>query len=138
MKNALNVEFSTVKTLAESGRVDLLILFADRMDLVRNVERYEQEANSVLDRMLGPQSAWRDRWRNVANRSAENICRFFADEYQRQLKGLLGYRVFGEHIMAREGRPLYRLLFASKDKKGIEFWNKVTQKDRGGQSNLPF
>jgi hypothetical protein len=34
--------------------------------------------------------------------------------------------------------PIYRLIFASKSEKGLEFWDKVTQKDRGGQMDLQF
>jgi three-Cys-motif partner protein len=135
---ALNVDFESVKKLSECGQVDLLILFADRMDLVRNVDRYERENPSVLDRMMGPHSRWRELWAQLANRKPDNICRLFADEYKSQLANRLGYRAFGEKIMASANGPIYRLIFASKDKKGLEFWNKVTQKDRDGQMGLPF
>jgi len=133
---ALNIDFETVKKLSECGQVDLLILFADRMDLVRNVERYEAESPSVLDRMMGPHSRWRELWGQQANRSADNICRLFVDEYKSQLKKQLGYRAFGEKVMETKNGPIYRLIFASKNDKGLEFWEKVTQKDRGGQMGL--
>src|SRR5258706_1695949 len=38
----LHARFDTIKALAARGRVDLLILFADRMDIVRNVDLYEK------------------------------------------------------------------------------------------------
>jgi len=135
---ALNVDFETVKKLSDCGQVDLLILFADRMDLVRNVDRYEKENPSVLDRMMGSQSRWRERWAQLANRSADNICRLFVDEYKTQLTDRLGYRAFGEKVMESQNGPIYRLIFASKNDKGLEFWDKVTQRDRGGQMGLPF
>jgi three-Cys-motif partner protein len=134
----LRIDFSTVQTLASCGQVDLLILFADRMDIVRNVDLYEKQSESVLDRMLGPGSSWRERWKDLHNRSAENICRFFADEYKAQLRDRLGYRVFGEKIMRSAKGPLYRIIFASKNPKGLEFWETVTRKERGGQMELGF
>jgi three-Cys-motif partner protein len=135
---ALNVDFETVKKLSDCGQVDLLILFADRMDLVRNVDRYENENPSILDRMMGSHSRWRERWAQLANRSADNICRLFVDEYKTQLTNRLGYRAFGEKVMESQNGPIYRLIFASKNDKGLEFWDKVTQRDRDGQMGLPF
>jgi three-Cys-motif partner protein len=133
---AMNVDFETVRKLSECGRVDLLILFADRMDLVRNVDRSEAEQPSVLDRMMGPYSKWRQLWPKLSNRSPDNICRLFVDEYKSQLMKQLGYQVFGEKVMKNTNGPIYRLIFASKSEKGLEFWDKVTQKDRAGQMDL--
>jgi len=136
---AMNVEFETIRKLAGCGQVDLLILFADRMDLVRNVDRYFSAGkDSTLDRMMGPESRWRELWPQLANRSSDNICKLFVKEFQTQLKMLLGYRVFGEKTMSNANGPIYRLIFASKNAKGLEFWNKVTRKDRGGQMELGF
>jgi three-Cys-motif partner protein len=119
---SLNVDFETVKKLSDCGQVDLLILFADKMDLVRNVDRYEKETPSVLDKMMGPNSQWRELWTQLSNRSADNICRLFVDEYKHQLANQLGYRAFGEKVMESPNGPIYRLIFASKNDKGLEFW----------------
>lgn len=132
----LNVDFQTIEKLAKCGQVDVLILFADRMDLVRNVDLYEEQQSSVLDRMMGPGSKWRELWGKLPNRSPGNICRLFADEYQRQLSTLLGYVAFREKVMYSQTVPIYRLIFASKNAKGIEFWDKVTKKNRGGQIDM--
>jgi three-Cys-motif partner protein len=69
----LHVWFDTIATLSRSGRVDLLILFADRMDIVRNVDMYFGQTNSNLDRMFGAGSNWRQQWGQLANRTPENI-----------------------------------------------------------------
>jgi three-Cys-motif partner protein len=134
----LNIDFETVEKLSACGQVDLLILFADMMDLVRNVDGYEARQPSVLDRMMGSQSRWRERWAQLVNRSHYNICRLFADEYQTQLRNRLGYRAFGEKVMESSNGPIYRLIFASKNDKGLEFWDKVTRKDLGGQMDFAF
>jgi len=135
---SMSVDFATVRKLSECGQVDLLILFADRMDLVRNVDRYVAEQPSTLDRMMGQHSRWRELWAQQINRSADNICQLFVKEYKSQLGNQLGYRVFGEKTMNNANGPIYRLIFASKNAKGLEFWDKVTQRDRGGQLGFGF
>jgi len=50
----------------------------------------------------------------------------------------LDYRAFGEKVMESPNGPIYRLIFASKNDKGLEFWDKVTQIDCGGQMELRF
>ena len=132
----VDVDFATISALATGRQADLLILFADRMDIVRNVDLYERQQNSVLDRMMGPESRWRSAWSRLHNRSAENICKLFAHEYRRQLKERLKYRVFGEKVMTSANGPLYRLIFASKNPLGLEFWDKVTERDQGGQQEM--
>lgn len=58
----LHIPFTTLATLAACGRVDLLILLADSMDIVRNVDLYYQQKDSNLDQMLGVNSMWRTKW----------------------------------------------------------------------------
>ncbi len=125
-----------MRALAAAGQVDLLVLFADSMDIVRNVDRYERQTDSVLDRLLGGKSTWRRDWRHLHNRTPENIRKFFADEYRTQLKMELGYNVFGERVMYSRNGPLYRLIFASKNPRGLDFWNKATKLDRDGQPEM--
>jgi three-Cys-motif partner protein len=134
---ALHVRFETIQTLASIGRTDLLILFADRMDIVRNVELYEKQQNSNLDLMLGPNCNWREPWSKLLNRTGANICRLFANLYKDQLRTRLGYVTFGERVLPEQG-PIYRLIYASKHKKGLEFWDKITKRDQRGQMDLGF
>lgn len=134
----LDVPFETVEALANRGATDLLILFADSMDIVRNVDTYEKQKVSKLDRMLGPGSNWRSEWAKLGNRSRPNICRRFSDLYCDQLRRRLGYQGFGEKTMESERGPLYRIIFASKHERGLDFWRKITRKDIGGQPDLPF
>jgi three-Cys-motif partner protein len=132
----VDINFDSIAALATARQADLLILFADRMDIVRNVDLYERQQRSVLDRMMGEGSIWRETWKNLHNRTPENICNLFADEFRRQLKQRLGYKVFGEKVMRSANGPLYRLIFASKNPKGLEFWDKVTRRDHGGQHEM--
>lgn len=133
---ALHVRFETIAALAARGKVDLLILLADSMDIVRNVDRYEQQRDSNLDRFLGPGSNWRQLWPKVVTRNAKNICDFFARQYECQLRERLGYVAFRGHVMESSKAPLYRLIFASKHNLAAKFWDEITKIDLDGQRGL--
>lgn len=133
----LHAHFETIKTLSLGRQVDLLVLFADRQDIVRNVQTYyEQGEGSNLDHVLGPQSNWREAWRQLAVPTPVNVCNLFTQIYKNQLKLHLNYSYFGEEIMSSSTTPLYRLIFASKHKQGLDFWQKATKKYASGQRRL--
>lgn len=133
---SLHIRFETIKKLSHARQADLLILFADRYDIVRNVKFYDGQEHSKLDEMLGIDSNWRNEWRNLSNQNAENTCKLFADIYKRQLREQLGYDHFGEKVIASQHGPLYRLIFASKHQLGLKFWHEATSKDIAGQKEL--
>jgi len=133
----LHARFDTIAHLSRRGAVDLLVLFADRHDIVRNVELYdEQGRESNLDQVLGPDSEWRSHWRRLGNQNAENVSKMFAEIYRRQLRDHLGYTRSAEKTMYSAKGPLYRLIYASKHERGLEFWDKITKKDVSGQKDL--
>ena len=86
----LHAHFETIRKLTENRRVDLYILFADNMDLVRNVELYAKQSNSNLDLVLGPESDWRNNWSQLSSQTPTNVAALFANLYKRQLANL-GY-----------------------------------------------
>lgn len=135
----LDAQFQTIATLARRRRVDLVILFADAYDIVRNVDFYEQqETGSKLDQVLGPDANWRNSWQELSNRSSANVRQLFADIYKRQLQRCLGYTQFGERTISGVRGPLYRLIYASKHKLGLKFWTEAIKKDAGGQREFQF
>jgi len=134
---ALDVNFSTVEALTKNRRVDLMVLFADRMDIVRNVANYAQQKQSKLDTFLGQGSDWRTKWESLPNQNAQNVCNLFTEIYQSQLQNI-GYLVFSHKRMRSQTSPLYRMIYASKDERGLDFMQKAQIKDRHGQRDLPF
>jgi len=132
----LNIAFETVATLAKGGRVDFLILLADSIDILRNVDLYETGRSDRLDRMFPQSAKWRERWGALENRSPNNIRLLFASLYEIVLTEELGYKFFRQQCIASKNGPLYRLIFASQHERGAEFWDKVTVKDRDGQQGL--
>lgn len=132
----LHVHFETLKELASGRQVDFLLLFADAIDVVRNVDQYEQESDSNLDLMLGSDSGWRDDWAQLQNRSGANVRSLFPKIYQRQIQRHLKYTGFREKVIKGPQGPLYTLIYASKHELGLEFWDIITKKDRAGQGEL--
>jgi len=88
-------------------------------------------------------SEWRkiyERWK--AKASISGIHRDLIDLYKSKLSAL-GYADIHdqeagcEPIMRNTKQaPLYRLIFASKHKRGHDFWNKVTERDLYGNKRL--
>jgi len=136
----LDVHFETIRALTSHRKVDLIISFMDRLDLIRNIDIYHDRASPKLDLFLGASSNWRQRYADLPNRSPENITRMTLDAYREQL-GAIGYKHFGQpkRITGRAGAadtPFYLLLFASKHPLGAKLWNETSKKDRGGQRSL--
>ncbi|MDA1229808.1 MAG: three-Cys-motif partner protein TcmP [Planctomycetota bacterium] len=127
----LHAEFSTLQMLTVGRRVDLVILFADCMDIVRNIAVYAEQSDSKLDRVLGPDSNWRVEWRNLGNQSPTNVARLFIQIFKQQLARHLGYVFTADEVLKNtKGDAIYRLVYASKSDRGLDFWNKITMKER--------
>ena len=86
-------------------------------------------------------------WRTIYSRHQRmellHIHRELIDLYRGQLQAL-GYQDVrldpGAEPLIRnieKNAPLYRLLFASKHKRGHDFWNRVILRDVHGQTRLP-
>ena len=138
----LDIKFETVSKLSQA-RADLVVLFADAYDISRNDETYYRDnPNSKLDEVLGPGSEWRARLDSHPSRSSTDKRKLYAEIYKDQLRKLLGYTEFDDQVMSSaRGRlgppmPLYRLIYASKNKLGLKFWRDAKKEDAGGQRQL--
>ena len=122
-----------IETLTKGRNVDLLILFADFMDIIRNVAIYADQSKSNLDAVLGPDTNWREKWQALPSHAAPKVSKLFLSIYQEQLRKHLGYSVFDDEVIrAPNGTRLYRLMYASKHELGLKFWRKSTERFRGG------
>jgi len=132
---SLDIDFETIRQLTQSRKVDLLILFADDMDLVRNVERYYYPNDaSKLDRFLGT-SEWRSEWDRLPIRDAAHVRQMFASIYLNRLRKI-GYTHSATRPIDKDGRPLYRLVFASAHPLGLKFWRIAESEDWRGNRGL--
>jgi three-Cys-motif partner protein len=133
---SLDVRFETIRVLAERRPLDLIILFADRMDLERNVEAYYYpQRGSKLDQFLGEKSDWRTQWDRLANRDEGRVRQLFAEIYLKQLREI-GYKFSRTRPIESERGPLYRLVYASKSELGLKFWDIAEHEDLGGDRGL--
>lgn len=133
----LHLHFTTVQKLSQHGPVDLLILFPDAVDILRNADHYYfNQSESKLDRVLGEGSEWRRRKAALAHADAARVRRLFAEIYKDQLRRLAGYEYFDDEVIAGPSGPLYRLVYATKHPRGIDFWKKSMKKELGGQRRM--
>ena len=132
----LHVQFTTVQTLAARGRTDLLILFPDAVDIMRNVDLYFDQPESNLDLVLGPSSNWRERKQQLNTNDGSRVRQLYSDIYKDQLRDLCGYEYFGEQVISGPSGPLYRLVYATKNEMGLKFWNESCRTDASGQRKL--
>ncbi len=132
----LHLDFATVETLSQCGRVDLLILFPDGVDVMRNWKRYFDELESNLDRVLGPDSDWREKRANATSTEPADMRKLYVSIYQEQLKRRLGYDYSDAITIRGKSGPLYKLVYASKHERGLDFWVKSCKKELSGQQDL--
>ena len=128
----IQLEFETLKKLSRNTRVDLLINFPLGMNIKRQIWHQRQkspDSNSTFDKYFGTKQ-----WRDLIER--DFIGYRLLQLYKEQLMSL-GYNYVGdEHAVKNRGVSLYMLVFASKNPKGKEFWEKVTQVAPSGQRKL--
>ncbi|MBX9736958.1 MAG: three-Cys-motif partner protein TcmP [Phycisphaerales bacterium] len=130
----LHLDFESVECVAKR-RSDLIILFADNMDALRNwAAYYDNNPTSNLDRFMG-EPGWRDLLRETkGDQQAQKL----RSRYNARLREL-GYEHFGDYrIENSEERPIYSLLYASRNPLGQKFWEEATSIDEQGQRSLRY
>ncbi len=128
--------FDTVKKLTVNRKIDLIINFHEGMGIRMNLHQYTKKDGSALDSFMGS-DRWRQRFRKAPT-TIDQVCREIAAEYRENLQKL-GYQVFEDDqipIKSDQNTLLYYLLFASKHRKGSEFWRKIGEIDARGQRKL--
>ena len=138
------LEWSTLAKLASIKRMDLIIYYP-QMGFTRYLnEAFLTKGPNAVDKFFGGDE-WRIIYEEVKHKGKKGLDRRLIDLYKNKLN-LLGYtEVFrgnegiGEEPLIRNqsrNTPLYRLLFASKNKLGHEFWQKIIRRDVYGQIQL--
>lgn len=125
------ITFDTVARLTEGRRMDLIITFH-----VGGMKRAAEYAPASLDAFFGTQG-WRDAYDQSLRMGKRKGSRILLDCYQDQLRKI-GYQwtVDNVRITNRRHTGLYHLVFASKNPRGEDFWQKIIDKSAGGQLRL--
>ena len=125
------VSFEGLSRLGERPFTDLIMTFHTRA-IGRNV-RHQVEA---VDRFLDDPN-WRERYWAADGDPSKPPTYVLIDMFQRRLADRLGYEFFGKPaVIPNIGSPMYYLLFASGNKRGLDFWEKSKAKTRQGQRPL--
>lgn len=124
------IEFNTLIKLTEKRLMDLLITFH-----ISNLKRSIHIPSITMKRFFPPLD-WDELYKECCG-SYRIHERILLDKYEEGLK-TIGYSYFDDCIFTHNIKhaPLYHLLFASKNKKGKEFFSKISMKSRTGQSRM--
>lgn len=130
----LHIEFETLKIL--SGiRSDLIIFFPDRLDVLRNWEKYYLEnPKSNLDRCLGTGADWRAK---INETPRERLAEVLRELYVSQIKDI-GYTNFEYERITMGGHPLYVLIFCSRSDLAAKLWRGISQVKADKQRTFKF
>lgn len=139
----LELDWTTVATLASVGRMDLIITYP-QLGLNRNMRRaFTSDKSTAVDGFFGGQG-WRHLYDQYLHRRVRGIHQALLDLYKGMLQDLgyievrrddeTGYEPLIRNAKCRA--PMYRLIFASKHKLGGEFWHLITRRDVWGQKRL--
>jgi len=114
--------FTLIEALHQKTRCDLLINIQHGMGIKMNIHQYKPTADerSALTKFLG-----NDSWKQLSRHNPRNFFRGVLDLYKKQLDSL-GFSFVGREVLISTQRntPLYLLLYASKNERGKEFWDK--------------
>lgn len=118
---SLDIHFESIRLLAKTRALDLIILFSDRFDLGRNVHKYYYPDSelSKLDLFLGC-TDWRVRLDALDNQTGPRVRELFAEIYGNRLRSL-GYKHQDNWVIDGPNGPAFRLFYASKHERGLEF-----------------
>ncbi len=127
----LHLDFTTVQKIA-ARKTDLVLLFADSTDALRNwAAYYYNNPQSNLDRFMGEPN-----WRALLAASPTDGAARLRARYRERLKSL-GFSHFAEEpVENQKDRQIYTLLYATKNAAGIRIWKGISTVDEQGQRRL--
>lgn len=132
-----DLDFTTIRSLAETLRIDFLVLVPSFMDANRNLKYYVKPENNTVERFLG-HPAWREDW-EICPRDSYSFGKFITASFLNQV----GRLKFINHGLEKaklvrdpkDYKPLYHLVYFSKSSLGMKFW-KETKKGSREQQEL--
>jgi len=126
---SLSFWWESLELLTFNERMDLMLLFAEGMDLNRNLERYAAKEKSKLDSFIGTTE-----WRGLLTEPRPTIA--LREFYKERMRKYLGYEEFGSYdrpVRNSKHAELYKLIYASKIKLGSDLWDSANRDEPDGQ-----
>ncbi len=111
--------------------LDLLLLFAEDMDLTRNLQTALRASSSGarIDAVFGDAT-----WRSLYDPRRNNrwVVRRLREEYVSRLRSRAGFGYIGDPYQIRNSRglPLYVLLYATRHELGLKLWSQAAKSEQ--------
>ena len=126
------LDFESLAYLGRRRAIDLIVTFHTTA-IRRNAHQEIAAVNAFLD-----DQNWRTRYYESQANVSIPPTRVLIDTYRSRLRSRLGYTNFGDPIAIRNsnGAPIFYVLFASKNPRGLDFWEKSSARLRSGQRSM--
>jgi three-Cys-motif partner protein len=125
------IQFDSIRKLTNKRRMDLAITFH-----VGNMKRALATAlpQDLID--FFPDTSWQRDYKLAVEQELSHS-RILLDAYENGLRSL-GYKAIKDYnLMANtKNVPLYHLIFASKNNRGADFWDKIAARSETGQIRM--
>jgi three-Cys-motif partner protein len=119
-------EWDSLAGLTLHERMDIFMLFPEDMDIERNLQHEDR-----LNRYMPPGLNWQSAVKNARNRG-----RAMREIYELGITDQLSLLVGEPKTIRVNGRDMYKLLYASRHKSGLDVWDHARREDPGGQIEL--
>jgi len=124
------IGFEAIRKLTEGRRMDLAITFH-----VGNMKRVAHDpTQELLD--FFPDRSWQQEYKKAAV-TGKPKGHILLEAYKSGLADL-GYKDVRDYVLElnRNNVPLYHLIFASKHRRGADFWDKIAGRSEAGQLRM--
>jgi three-Cys-motif partner protein len=125
----VSINWLSLDKLTLHERMDLFMNFPEDVDLERNWRLKER-----IDRYM-PHGA---DWQKAVSEAPRNRGRAFREVYSKGIEEQLGLVVGDPVVVRAENREIYKLLYASRHRAGLEVWDHARRVDPGGQLEFPL
>jgi three-Cys-motif partner protein len=134
---SFELEWNTIGLLATIKYMDLIIYYPQGPLERAMPTMYNQKKENAIDFFFGTDE-WRTIFIKFISGKVPNLHRELLDLYWKKLSSLRYIQNNGKEPLITNSKnvPLYRLILASRDPKGIQFWNEAIKRDENGQMKL--
>lgn len=126
------ISFNAIRKLTEKRRMDLAITF--------HVGSMKRVAHNPPQELLDffPDRSWQQEYEKAAA-MGKLKGHILLEAYKRGLANL-EYKDIRDYVLEvnRRNVPLYYLIFASKHRRGADFWDKIAGRSEAGQLRMPM
>lgn len=127
------MSFDALAALTQGRRMDVIVTFP-----IGFIKRNWRKQLDRLDKFLGG-DGYKETYFSAMKQGRQNASRILLDYYEERLK-TIGYAYPNDTVWIPNTRQvkLYHMVFASKHRRGNDFWQKIIKRSPKGQYRLPI